>query len=158
MPPSRRETTLYDLFAAPAEARPDRPLVIAPEGDLTYGEAAFMLTGDVEARVERALVRSGVYLCSTVLKVGHHGSQNATPEGDPLEAMLPEHPASSRLRIGVISALEAAYGHPHQDALDRLQPRLDTLVQTERTPPIDYIDVEFTPSGQATAQNGHFGT
>ena len=80
---------------------------------LTYGEAAFMLTGDIEARVERALVRAGVYLCSTVLKVGHHGSDSSSIQTF-LDAVRPQ--------VAVISVgQDNRFGHPAEEVLARLE-------------------------------------
>ena len=80
---------------------------------LTYGEVAFMLTGDVEARVERALVRSGVYLHSTVLKAGHHGSKSSSIQAF-LDAVDPQ--------VAVIPVGEGNdFGHPAGEVLARLE-------------------------------------
>jgi competence protein ComEC len=80
---------------------------------LTYGEVAFLLTGDIEARVERALVRSDVYLHSTVLKVGHHGSESSSIQAF-LDAVRPQ--------VAVISVGQGnRFGHPAEDVLARLE-------------------------------------
>ena len=79
---------------------------------LTYGSVSFTLTGDAEVPEEEAILASGADLRSAILKVGHHGSRSSTSEPF-LAAVDPQ--------IGVISVGEGnQYGHPHQDALDRL--------------------------------------
>jgi competence protein ComEC len=84
---------------------------------LEYGNASFLLTGDIEAAGEEALLRSDAGLASTVLKVPHHGSRTSTTP-----AFLREvQPA-----VAVISVGEAnPYGHPSPTVLDRLS---ETLV------------------------------
>jgi competence protein ComEC len=78
---------------------------------------AFLFPGDIEADVEQALVRSGAYLHSTVLKVPHHGSNTSSCRAL-LDAVSPQ--------VAVISVGEDnAFGHPSEQVLQRLD---DTLV------------------------------
>jgi beta-lactamase superfamily II metal-dependent hydrolase len=80
---------------------------------LTYGEFSALLTGDMEERNEARLVlENATTLDADVLKAGHHGSR--TSSSSPfLNAVTPEV---------VIISLGAGniYGHPHQEALDRI--------------------------------------
>jgi competence protein ComEC len=80
---------------------------------LTYGEFSALLTGDMEERNEARLVSENTTtLDADVLKAGHHGSH--TSSSIPfLNAVTPEV---------VIISLGAGntYGHPHQEALDRI--------------------------------------
>ena len=80
---------------------------------VSYGEFAVMLTGDAESDVERELVETGnLTLTSTVLKLGHHGS-NTSSTREFLEAVAFE--------IAVYQAGEDnRYGHPHDEVLWRL--------------------------------------
>ena len=80
---------------------------------VTYGDVAFLLTGDVEADVERYLVDSLVEkLNSDVLKVAHHGSRSSTSES----FLLAVSPASAVISAG----RENRYGHPHAEVTERL--------------------------------------
>ena len=80
---------------------------------LTYHDVAFLLPGDIEAVVERKLVRSGTYLRSTVLKVPHHGSKTSSCR-DFLQAVDPQ--------VAVISVgQDNDFGHPSDDVLERLE-------------------------------------
>jgi beta-lactamase superfamily II metal-dependent hydrolase len=80
---------------------------------LTYGNFTALFTGDMEQYVEERLVRERkAALDADVLKVGHHGSRYSST--DPfLQAVSPE--------VAVISAgANNSYGHPHQEALERI--------------------------------------
>jgi len=45
---------------------------------LVYGEISFMFTGDAEVEAERTIMRRNLDIESTILKVGHHGSDTST--------------------------------------------------------------------------------
>jgi len=81
---------------------------------LTYGKTHFLLDGDAETEAEANMLAAypASELQADVLKVGHHGSRNAS--SDPwLDTVEP--------RYGIISCgLRNAFGHPHEDALQRL--------------------------------------
>ena len=74
---------------------------------------ALLFTGDLEAKVEREMLRQGTLEDIDVLKVGHHGSRTSTTEGF-LQQIKPEYAL-----IGVGEGNQ--YGHPHTDILSRLQ-------------------------------------
>jgi beta-lactamase superfamily II metal-dependent hydrolase len=80
---------------------------------LAYGEFSALLTGDMEERNEARLVSENTTrLDADVLKAGHHGSRTSSSLPF-LNAVTPEV---------VIISLGAGntYGHPHQEALDRI--------------------------------------
>ncbi len=81
---------------------------------LQFGASSFLLPGDGETASEEYLVETyGDSLNSTVLAVGHHGSQSSTSKAF-LEAVSP--------RAAVISsAYDSQYGHPHEEVLQRLE-------------------------------------
>lgn len=88
---------------------------------ITYGRRSFLLTGDLEAAVERELLEAGAALTADVLKVAHHGSRTST---------TPEFLAAVNPSIAVISAgFENAFNHPHPDVLRRLENTL--LLRTD---------------------------
>ena len=79
---------------------------------LSFGDVSFLLTADIEASAEAALVGSGADLSATVLKVPHHGSSTSST-AEFLAAVGPE--------VSVISAGEAnQFGHPRAEVVDRL--------------------------------------
>jgi len=88
-----------------------------------FGGTSFLLTGDMEKRIERQLADDGLLWHDDVLKVGHHGSRtSSTPELLDLE-----HPA-----FGIISAgFDNSYGHPHPLTLAALRERKVTVYRTD---------------------------
>lgn len=81
--------------------------------DLQYGEFDMLFTGDLEKEGEEMVVESDVLRDYDVLKVGHHGSKNATSE---------EFLAQVKPEIAVVSAgKDNSYGHPASETLERLE-------------------------------------
>ncbi|HAX72126.1 MAG TPA: MBL fold metallo-hydrolase [Firmicutes bacterium] len=77
---------------------------------LTYDDVDFIFTGDMESGVEQTILNRN--LEASILKVGHHGSRTSSSQ-EFLDAVKPE--------VAIISAgLNNTYGHPHQEALNRL--------------------------------------
>ncbi len=85
---------------------------------LTYGQTSFLFTGDAEMTENQAILKHGLDVRATVLKLGHHGSRSSTDEAW-LKAVQPQ--------LGIISAGAGnTYGHPHPEviaALDKLNIR-----------------------------------
>ncbi|MHB8514817.1 MAG: DNA internalization-related competence protein ComEC/Rec2 [Dehalococcoidia bacterium] len=79
---------------------------------VSWGNVRFLLTADIEAKAERALIADGADLRADVLKVPHHGS--ATSSGRAfLDAVRP--------RLSVVSAgRDNPFGHPRPDVVARL--------------------------------------
>lgn len=80
---------------------------------ITYGENAFLFTGDAEKPAENEMLDNDYEsLDCDIIKVGHHGS-NTSSSIDFLEAVSPCY--------AVISCGEGnSYGHPHKEPLHRL--------------------------------------
>ncbi|MCA1621636.1 MAG: ComEC/Rec2 family competence protein [Acidobacteria bacterium] len=94
--------------AAPASTSNNDDSVVLRIG---YGRRAFLLTGDVEARAERALVAAGDPLACDALKVAHHGSRTSSTQG---------FVGAARPALAVISVgRDSPYGHPHAEVLRR---------------------------------------
>lgn len=89
---------------------------------IVYGDTSFLFTGDAEREEEQAILAAGYDLGSTVLKVGHHGSDSSTSYVW-LREIMPEY--------AVISVGKGnSYGHPTEALLSRLR---DAGVKTYRT-------------------------
>jgi competence protein ComEC len=56
---------------------------------LTYGEVSFLFPGDIESSAEGEILKTGVDLRSTILKVPHHGSRTSST-ADFLEVVRPQ--------------------------------------------------------------------
>jgi len=94
------------------EARNENSIVL----HLSYGQTSFLLTGDAEDDQEAYLVSNyGDQLNTTVMKAGHHGSASST-SGQLLDAVQPE-------AVVISSAFDSQYGHPTEEALQRLADR-----------------------------------
>ena len=89
---------------------------------VSFGATTFLFTGDAERAEEQDLLNSGVNLQSTVLKVGHHGSDTSTSYPF-LRAVAPQYAVIS---VGAGNS----YGHPTEAVLSRLR---DAGVTTFRT-------------------------
>lgn len=78
---------------------------------LEYGNHSFLLTGDAGVDTEADLIQSEAELKSTVLLVGHHGSDHSTSTAF-LQAVRPEY--------AVIQAGKNSYGHPTAGVLSKI--------------------------------------
>ena len=87
---------------------------------ISLGETSFLLTADIQADAERALLADGVDLHATVLKVPHHGSRTSSTRAF-LDAVQPA--------VSVVSAgLDNPFGHPAPDVVARLREYGDVYV------------------------------
>jgi len=62
---------------------------------IVYGKTSFLFTGDAEREAEARILDSGAMIESTVLKVGHHGSDTSTSYPF-LREVMPEYAVISR--------------------------------------------------------------
>ena len=81
-----------------------------------------LITGDMNAAVERRLVKYGNLPDIELLVAGHHGSASST-SAELLEAVMPEY--------AVISVGYNTYGHPAPETLDRLEQAGCTVWRTD---------------------------
>ena len=103
---------------------------------LTWGEAEFLLTGDIGTEAEQLLLDSNRDLTADLLKVAHHGSGGSSCN-EFLSAVAPTY--------AVISVGEDnRFGHPDEAVLERLASMGDvTLLRTDTAGTI-----EFSTDGQ----------
>jgi competence protein ComEC len=80
---------------------------------VSFGNRSFLLTGDIEREAEEMLVAGGADLRTDVLKVAHHGSKTSSTV-EFLERVKPQHAVISVAKL-------SPFGHPHAEALSRLQ-------------------------------------
>ena len=89
-----------------------------------YGEVTFLITGDLVKEIEEQILREGVDVQSTVLKVGHHGSATSSSE-DFLRAVKP--------KCAVISVgYGNNFGHPRPEVLQRLESLSTKIYRTDQ--------------------------
>lgn len=90
---------------------------------VVYGDTSFLFTGDAEYQSETAMCDAGLNLKSTVLKVGHHGSETSTSIRF-LGEVMPQY--------AVISCgKDNKYGHPTEQTLSRLSQAGVTVYRTD---------------------------
>ena len=90
---------------------------------ITYGSTSFLFTGDAEREEEADILQADYDLSSTVLKVGHHGSDTSTTYPF-LREIMPQY--------AVISCgKNNSYGHPHENTLSRLRDADAILYRTD---------------------------
>ncbi len=107
-------------------------------GRLIYGQTEFLLTGDIERKIENYLVKENHSLASDVLKVPHHGSKTSSGISF-IQAADPS--------LVIISAgKDNRYGHPDEEVLKRYQGRI--ILRTDRLG-----DIEILSNGREIAPN-----
>ncbi len=91
---------------------------------ISYGTVNLLYTGDATTAAEDAMEKTGYPLGAQVLKVGHHGSSDASSAAF-LNRVDPE--------VAVISlGKDNDYGHPHQETLERLKTAGPTVLRTDQ--------------------------
>ena len=115
---------------------------------VSFGASSFLFTGDAERAEEQDLLNAGVNLQSTVLKVGHHGSDTSTSYPF-LRAVAPQYAVIS---VGAGNS----YGHPTEAVLSRLRDAgvttFRTDMQGEITAVIDGQTINFSTAKNAAAE------
>lgn len=91
---------------------------------LKYGDSKFLFTGDAPVSEELDLVENGVNLDCDVLKVSHHGSNDATSD-EFLRRATPDYAV-----IGVGEYNE--YRHPHWKTVRKLMKKDIAIYRTDR--------------------------
>lgn len=88
-----------------------------------YGGTGFLLTGDMEKKIEEQLYDQGLLRASEVLKVGHHGSRTST---------TPDLLNTVRPAFGLISVgFDNTYGHPSPLTVAALREMHATVYRTD---------------------------
>ncbi len=90
---------------------------------LEYGRVTFLFTGDAESGAESGMVVTGVLWDVDIYKIGHHGSKTASTA--PFMTII-------KPEVAIYSAkLDNRYGHPHQEAVDRVEAAGATIYGTD---------------------------
>lgn len=123
------------IIYAPSSASTKQNNEVSTVLQVRYGQHSFLLTGDLEAKGEEAILASGKDISSTVLKVGHHGAKTSSSLGF-LEKVAPKYAVIS---VGANNR----FGHPHGDTIERLQGQPSKIYRTDQQGAII-----FTTDGQ----------
>ena len=92
--------------------------------EVTCGDVALLLTGDISGDVERQIAAQITPARMRILKVAHHGSRTSSSPGL-LESWRPQ--------IALISAGRGnTFGHPTPEVLDRLEAIGARVYRTDR--------------------------
>ncbi|NLE07936.1 MAG: DNA internalization-related competence protein ComEC/Rec2 [Dehalococcoidales bacterium] len=98
---------------------------------VTTGSVSFLLTGDIPAETEIALLSSRLVTKCTVLKVAHHGSSTSSS---------PEFLNVVRPDTAVISCgRDNPFGHPVPEVIDRLERTGALVYRTDVLGTIEYV-------------------
>ncbi|WP_292366182.1 MULTISPECIES: MBL fold metallo-hydrolase [unclassified Methanoculleus] len=90
---------------------------------MTYGDISYLFTGDAGNPAEESMAEAGLDLDADVLKVGHHASRYASSA----EFLAAVSPAISVIPVGEGND----YGHPHEEALERLEATGSRIYRTD---------------------------
>jgi len=90
---------------------------------LIYGNTSFLFTGDMEKEEENQLLRRGINLRCTILKVAHHGSATSSTAA----FLRAAHPAAAIISCGRYNP----FGHPAADTLQRFKEAHIPLFRTD---------------------------
>lgn len=113
--------------------------------ELRFGAFGMLLTGDVEAEGEEALLKSGRLGQCQILKAAHHGSKNSGSEAF-LEKVRPA--------VAIISAGAGnRYGHPHRETLERLSEAGCSVCSTQESGAVTVVS-----DGNSIRLGGFLGT
>jgi competence protein ComEC len=115
----------FDVLSPPSDyefaqaGKNDDSLVLR----LQYGAHTFLLTGDIERRMEQRLLETGDLGRIDVLKVAHHGSRTSTA----LEFVDATRPLFALISVGAANA----YRHPHTQVLENLSSKGAAILRTD---------------------------
>ena len=118
-------STTLELIAPPAGKTYSSLNDYSMAAYLNCGGKTFLFTGDAEKNEEADWLENGVFdgMHADVFKAGHHGSRTSSSEAL-LEQVQPTY--------AVISCgTDNSYGHPHEEALDRLGVYCDKIYRTD---------------------------
>ena len=89
-----------------------------------YGNVSFLITGDLVKEIESQILREGIDVQSTVLKVAHHGSKTSSSE----EFLRAVKPKCAVICVGYGNT----FGHPRPEVLERLENLPTKIYRTDK--------------------------
>ncbi len=103
---------------------------------IVYGNASFLITGDLTKENEKLIMEKGRNIHCTVLKVGHHGS-NTSSSKEFLQAVAPHY---AIICVGAGNS----FGHPQAEVLERLRAQGAKVLRTDQDG-----EVKFSTDGKS---------
>lgn len=97
---------------------------------LNFGENNFLFTGDLPSEQEQELLGNNADIKADVLKVAHHGSKYSSSS----EFLDKVNPREAIISVGKNNS----YGHPAQEALDRIMKNKIKILRTDELGDIEY--------------------
>lgn len=126
----RMDNGLSESLFAIDRAANDTSLVV----ELTWRGRRLLFTGDAELKSWRKMAEKNLLRPLDLLKVGHHGSRNATPSSAILDQVLPPDRRASA--VAVLSTCPNVYqGVPDPRTLEALKARTKRIYKTTDVPP-----------------------
>jgi hypothetical protein len=149
-PPGVDAQAFYALVEARRQGWADNLLAIDKAANntsivfcLKWRNWKLLFAADAERRSWQTMNRENMLKPVDFLKVGHHGSHNATPPDELLEKILPESNPGGRTRFAALSTYDNTYtGVPEPETLDRIAARCQ-LKDTRGLSDGMYLDFEF---------------
>jgi beta-lactamase superfamily II metal-dependent hydrolase len=92
---------------------------------LSYGKVSFLFTGDAGKIPESEMLKKGIDLSASVLKVGHHGSNTSTTDNF-LDAVYPKYAVIS---VGK----DNDYNHPASTTISKLKDKGIKIYRTDES-------------------------
>ena len=80
---------------------------------VSHGDMSILLTGDLESKAEKELIKTNIELESDIFKAGHHGSRTASTL-EFLQRVQPEI-------VVIQSGEDNKFGHPHTETLENFK-------------------------------------
>jgi len=120
------QQVLGETASSSSEGSNDRSVVLRAN----YHQFDVLLTGDIEASIEKKLTREQDLSDIEVLKVSHHGSKYSTSQ-ELLEAVKP--------RLALIGVGKNQWGHPAKEVLERLAKLKIPVLRTDLEGDIEVV-------------------
>ena len=149
-PPGVDAQAFYDLVEERKKGGGDNLLAIDAAANnssivfcLEWRGWRLLFTADAQTRSWKTMNREKVLKPVDFLKVGHHGSHNATPDEEIMKKILPTQSAAERQRFAAVSTYDNTYsGVPEQETLARIK-AVCLLEDTRKLKDGEYLDFEF---------------
>jgi beta-lactamase superfamily II metal-dependent hydrolase len=133
----RRELSLMEGLFAIDKAANDTSVVFCFE----WKRRKLLFVGDAEQMSWRMMDANNLLEPVSFLKIGHHGSHNATPPDELLQKILPKGQQGKAILSTCVNGYN---GVPDEDTLKRIKSRA-TVVSTQDVMPGSWVDVEIEP-------------